>query len=59
MAAPRLLDQLRNAIRVRHRSSNTESAYVHYVRDFVLFQKKRTPTAGELASVRLCVGSMA
>jgi hypothetical protein len=35
---PRLLDQLRDAIRVRHYSRSTEKAYVGWVRQYVLFE---------------------
>lgn len=41
--APRLLDQVRAAIRVRHYSRSTEQSYVHWVRRFVLFCGKRHP----------------
>jgi site-specific recombinase XerD len=44
MAAPRLLDQYRRALRVRHKSPNTETAYVHYVKDFIRFNKLRHPS---------------
>lgn len=39
----RLLDQLRGALRVRHRSRRTEEAYVHWVKRFILFHGKRHP----------------
>jgi integron integrase len=42
-APPRLLDQLRHAIRVRHFSIRTESAYVDWARRFILFHHKRHP----------------
>ena len=42
---PRLLDRLRNAIRVRHYSIRTESAYVDWVRRFILFHGKRHPAS--------------
>jgi integron integrase len=41
--APRLLDQLRTAIRLRHYSPSTEYAYAQWVRRFVLFHDKRHP----------------
>jgi len=41
--APRLLDQVRDAIRLRHYSRRTEQAYVHWVRRYVLFHGKRHP----------------
>lgn len=40
---PRLLDRLRDALRVRHRSRRTETAYVYWVRDLILFHRKRHP----------------
>ena len=40
---PKLLDQLRDAIRVRHYSIRTETAYVTWVRRFILFHNKRHP----------------
>ena len=41
---PRLLDQVRNAIRVRHMSIRTEEAYVRWIRRFILFHGKRHPS---------------
>lgn len=43
VAAPKLLDQVRNAIRVRHYSIRTEEAYVGWVRRYVVFHGKRHP----------------
>ncbi|PSN19378.1 integron integrase, partial [filamentous cyanobacterium CCP5] len=40
---PRLLDQVKEAIRLRHYSLKTEKSYVHYIRDFILFHNKRHP----------------
>ncbi len=40
---PRLLDRVRHAIRLRHLSASTEKAYVHWVRRFVLFHRRRPP----------------
>ena len=40
---PRLLDELRGALRVRHRSSRTEEAYVQWVRRFIRFHGMRHP----------------
>jgi hypothetical protein len=45
---PRLLDQMRSAIRVRHYSRRTEQAYVHWTKRFIYFHNKRHPvTMGE------------
>ncbi len=40
----RLLDQVREAIRVRHYSIRTEEAYVGWIRQFILFHGKRHPS---------------
>jgi integron integrase len=43
MGQPRLLDQVRDAIRLRHYSHRTEQAYVYWIRRYILFHKKRHP----------------
>ena len=40
---PRLLDQVREVIRMRHYSIRTEQAYVQWIRRFILFHRKRHP----------------
>ena len=42
-APPKLLDQLRDKIRVRHYSISTETQYVHWVKRFIFFHNKRHP----------------
>jgi integron integrase len=49
---PKLLDQLRQAIRTRHYSVRTEKAYVQWVRRFILFHGKRHPREMGAAEVR-------
>lgn len=44
MITPKLLDQVRSAIRVRHYSRRTEDSYVHWIRRFILFHGKRHPS---------------
>ena len=41
---PKLLDQVRAAIRIRHYSRRTEKAYVYWIRRFVIFHRMRHPT---------------
>lgn len=41
--APKLLDQVREVIRLRNMSPRTASSYCHWVRHFVLFHGKRHP----------------
>ncbi|HEY3054218.1 MAG TPA: phage integrase N-terminal SAM-like domain-containing protein, partial [Thermoanaerobaculia bacterium] len=45
MPPPRLLDRVRQAIRVRHYSLRTEEAYVGWIRRYILFHRKRHPSA--------------
>ena len=40
---PKLLEQVRQAIRTRHYSYRTEKAYVHWIKRFVFFHNKRHP----------------
>jgi integron integrase len=42
-AKPRLLEQVRAAIRARHYASRTERAYVGWIRRFILYNGKRHP----------------
>jgi integron integrase len=42
-APPRLLDRMREAIRLRHYSIRTEATYVDWARRFILFHDKRHP----------------
>lgn len=42
-SSPRLLDQLRDRIRVKHYSIRTETQYMQWVKRFVLFHGKRHP----------------
>lgn len=40
---PKLLDEVRNALRTKHYSMKTEKAYVHWIKRFILFHNKRHP----------------
>ena len=41
--APKLLDQVRGRIRVKHYSIRTETQYVHWIKRFILFHGKCHP----------------
>lgn len=43
MPTPKLLDQVRTVIRVKHFSLSTEQSYVAWIRRFILFHHKRHP----------------
>src|SRR5262245_11029639 len=40
---PRLLDQIRTAIRRKHYSQRTEETYIHWIKRFIYFSGKRHP----------------
>ena len=43
MPPPRLLDQVRDRLRVKHYSLRTEDAYLHWIRRFIFYHGKRHP----------------
>ena len=50
---PKLLDQVRAAIRLKHFSLSTEKSYVHYIRNFILFHDKRHPRDMGVPEIRV------
>jgi integron integrase len=53
MSTPRLMDQVRHALRVHHYSLRTEQAYIQWIRRYIFFHNKRHPRemgADEIAS---------
>ncbi len=59
VASPRLLDQVRQAIRARHYSPRTEKAYVGWIRRFVRFHGKRHPREMGEAQITEFVSALA
>ena len=43
MTKPRLIDQVRNVLRVHHYSVRTEENYIQWIRRFIFFHNKRHP----------------
>lgn len=43
MSKPKLLDQVREVIRLKHFSIRTEETYIHWIKRFIIFHKKRHP----------------
>lgn len=37
---PKLLDQVRNALRIKHYSMKTEEAYIHWIKKYIFFHNK-------------------
>ena len=43
VSPPRLLDQVRDAIRLKHYSIRTEHTYIDWIKRYILFHKKQHP----------------
>ena len=56
---PRLLDQMRQAIRVRHYSYRTEETYIHWIKRFIFFHNKRHPVEMGEAEIAQFLSSLA
>ncbi|WP_061291657.1 integron integrase [Azotobacter vinelandii] len=56
---PRLLDLLREQIRIRHYSIRTETAYVKWVRDFIRYHRLRHPAEMGAAEVERFLSHLA
>jgi len=56
---PKLLDQVREAIRMRHYSLRTEKAYIHWIKRFIFFHRKRHPIAMGEAEIGQFLSSLA
>jgi len=52
---PKLLDQVRHAIRIRHYSPRTEETYVHWIKRFIFFHNKRHPAEISLFVRESCI----
>ncbi len=56
---PRLLDQVRDAIRTRHYSAMTEKAYIGWIKRFIYFHNKRHPSEMNEAEIAQFLSSLA
>jgi integron integrase len=56
---PKLLDQVRDKIRVKHYSIRTETQYVQWIKRFILFQGKRHPKDMGAAEVEVFLTHLA
>lgn len=50
--APKLLDQVRNLIRLKHMRYKAERAYVAYIRAYIIYQPKRHPREMAVEQIR-------
>ena len=58
-AKPKLLDQVRQAIRMRHYSPRTEETYVHWIKRFIFFHNKRHPAEMAEAEIARFLSNLA
>jgi len=56
---PKLIDQVRQAIRTRHYSDKTEKAYVHWIKRYIFFHDKRHPQEMAEAEIARFLSSLA
>jgi integron integrase len=56
---PKLLDLVRQKIRLKHYSIRTEQAYVDWIRRFILFQNKRHPASMGAPEIRAFLSHLA
>jgi integrase len=56
---PKLLDEVRQAIRRRHYSDRTEKAYVHWIKRYIFFHNKRHPQEMAEAEIARFLSSLA
>jgi integron integrase len=56
---PRLLDRVREAIRIRHYSRRTEKAYVHWIKRYIFFHGKRHPAGMGASEVSAFLSALA
>ncbi|NWG87796.1 MAG: integron integrase [Hydrogenophilaceae bacterium] len=56
---PKLLDQVRDRLRLKHYSKRTEAAYVHWIKRYIFFHDKRHPLELGKAEVEAFLTSLA
>ncbi len=59
MEKVKLLDRVRNEIRVRHYSLRTEKSYINWIKRFILFHNKRHPAEMGADEIRMFVNHLA
>jgi integron integrase len=59
MRQPKLLDQVRQCLRLKHLSKRTEEAYVYWVHQFIIFHHKRHPLTMAESEIRQFLSHLA
>ena len=58
-AKGKLLDQMRQVLRLKHMSIRTEESYIHWVKRFILFHHKRHPQDMSAPEIRAFLSHLA
>ena len=56
---PRLLERVRQVVRLKHFSPKTEKSYLYYIKDFILFHHKRHPREMGVTEIRAYLSHLA
>lgn len=59
MQKTKLLDQVRDELRVKHYSSRTEKSYTGWIKRFILFHNKRHPNEMGADEIRAFISNLA
>lgn len=59
MSEVKLLDQVRECLRLKHHSLRTEEAYIYWIRKFILFHNKRHPQTLNEQDIRAFLSHLA
>ncbi len=57
--SPRLLERVRQVARLLHFSPKTETSYLYYIKDFILFHHQRHPREMSVAEIRAYLSHLA
>ena len=57
--SPKLLDQIRNKLRVKHYAIRTEEQYLHWIKRYILFHGKRHPKDMGAAQIEAFLSNLA
>jgi len=56
---PRLLDQVRESLRVQHYAYRTEQTYLHWIKRYIFFHNKKHPAEMGAPEIRAFIGDLA
>jgi integron integrase len=57
--SPRLLERVRDTLRLKHMSLKTEKSYLYYIKEFIIFHNKRHPREMGVEEIRVYLSHLA